>query len=72
MVLLNLKRSFETFRPVFIGCHSISQPSFSISSLTAGSMIFVLILAKFCFCFSVASIEVQKSSIVYSATPVDW
>ena len=35
-------------------------------------MILVRTLAKFAACFAVASIEAQKSSMVYSAVPVDW
>ena len=67
---LKTKRSFATLRPALIGCQSMIQPSFRSVLLIAGSLIWVLTLAKFCFCFSVASIEVQKSSTVYSAHPV--
>ena len=35
-------------------------------------MILVRTLEKSAACFAVASIEAQKSSIVYSAVPLDW
>lgn len=66
----NSKRKAVTLRPALIALQEISQPSFSVSSLTAGSMIHRRRSLKFVVWLVFASMAVAKASTETCFQPV--